>query len=120
MAQLFIAIEENENSGSFPLRTFELLSSPQKYTRITVELPGPSGNIEVVGWCSSNGGTPCAAFVAIVSDEAAGKATRIYGGDQGVRIRQSGSTEPWSLASPGQHGAPFLQVDLDVRYRAGG
>jgi hypothetical protein len=91
-----------------------------RFQSLIVELPGPGGSIEVTGWCSANGGTPCTVFAAIVPDGATGKTTLIYGGDQGVRIRPAGSLEPWSLASSGQHGAPFLQVDLDVPYRSGG
>ena len=119
MAQLLIAIEENQNSGSFPLHAFELLSTPQRYTNLTVELPGPGASIEVVGWCSENGGAPCPVFAALVADTDAGKATLLYGGDQGVRIRPAGSQTPWSLADPDQHGAPYLQFDTGTHYRPG-
>jgi hypothetical protein len=119
MAQLLMAIEENPHCGHFPLRTFELLSTPLRFQSLIVELQGPVGTIEVVGWCSANGGAPCTVFAAIVPGDAAGNATLSYGGDQGVRIRPAGSKKPWSLSSTGQHRAPFRQVDLDVRYRSG-
>ncbi len=119
MAELWIAIDENANCGYFPLKTFELLSTPHKFPWVKIDIPGPGGLVEVVGWCSANNGSPCNVSVALVREPKHGRSLFIYGGDQGIRISPGGSEEPWSLTAASQHGAPYLLVDSNAAYQPG-
>ena len=84
-----------------------------------VEAPGPRGDVaqfDVIGW-SSDG--PCQAYAVPVDDSGEGRALLIYGGDDGVRLRLTTSTAPWSIADAGQWGEPCLLLDKDAQYDIG-
>ena len=104
-----IDIEENENSGYFPIQVFETQGNPHTATMITVpNIPGSDEPHDVVGWCSDNGGTPCQATAVAVGDSGSGQVLMIHGGDYGIRLRRASSELPWSLESEDQHGEPYM------------
>ena len=117
MAQVWIEIEDNENSGYHPLQTFESRGIPETAPSVVIEdVAGATGAQEVVGWCSDGDGSPCDVTVVVVGDSGAGMSRLVMGGDNGIRIRLAGSTAAWSLSAPGQRGEPYMLLPLDVPF----
>lgn len=118
MAQIWIEVEDNDNSGYFPIQTFEVRSAPESGKTVEVsELPGSKGPQEITGWCSENDGSPCGVTVVLIGDSGAGESRLIRGGDHGVRIRPAGHAEAWSLDAEAQRGEPYVLLDSDADYR---
>ncbi len=118
MAQIWIEVEDNDNSGYFPIQTFEARSEPETARLVEVaELPGSDGPQHITGWCSTNGGSPCDVTVVLIGDSGAGESRLVRGGDHGVRIRPTSSAEEWSLESKMQRGEPYLLLSSDAEYR---
>ncbi|MDA1279274.1 MAG: hypothetical protein O3B95_04440 [Chloroflexi bacterium] len=116
MGQIMLDIEDNENSGYFPVQVYETQSEPTSAKMITVpDIPGSNRPFEVVGWCSDNGGEPCEVTAVLVGDSGSGQALMIYGGDYGIRLRPASSNTPWSLSSPDQQGEPFMLLNAAVK-----
>ena len=117
MGQIIIDIEENDNSGYFPVQVFETQGEPRSSTVITVPgIPGSNEPHEVVGWCSDAGtrGGPCEATAVVVADSGSGQALMIHGGDHGVRLRPASSGSPWSLEAGEQTGEPYMLIALST------
>ena len=115
VGQLMIDLEENENSGYFPIQIFETQGQPRSVEMITV--PNiPQGNVphDVVGWCSDDGGSICNVTAIPVGDSGLGQVTMIYGGDNGIRLRPSSSKSSWSLDATDQSGEPYLLLSTSV------
>ena len=111
MGQVMIDIEDNDNSGYFPVQVFETQGEPRSSAVITVpSIPGSDEPYEVVGWCSGAGnrGGPCEATAVIVGDSGSGQALMVYGGDYGIRLRPASSGSLWSLEAVGQKGEPYM------------
>ena len=111
MDQLMIDIEDNDNSGYFPVQVFETQGEPRSAAVITVPgVPGSDEPHEVVGWCSAAGerGGPCDATAVIVGDSGSGQALMVHGGDHGIRLRPVSSGSPWSLEAGEQKGEPYM------------
>ena len=114
MGQLMIDIEDNENSGYFPVQVFETQGEPRSSAAITVpSIPGSDEPHEVVGWCSGAGdrgdrGGPCEATAVPVGDSGSGQALMIHGGDHGIRLRPVSSISTWSLEAGEQKGEPYM------------
>lgn len=117
MAQIWIEIDDNDNCGYFPVQIFETRRDPETGSSVEVDdVPGVVGPHEIVGWCSDNGGSPCAVTVVLIGDSGAGESRLVRGGDNGVRLRPKGSNEDWSLDSALQRGEPYLLLDRDANY----
>ena len=115
VGQLMIDLEENENSGYFPIQIFETQGQPRSVDMITV--PNiPQGNVphDVVGWCSDDGGSICNVTAIPVGDSGLGQVTMIYGGDNGIRLRPCSSKSAWSLDATDQSGEPYLLLSTSV------
>ena len=113
--QLMIDLEENENSGYFPIQIFETQGQPRSVEMITV--PNiPQGDIphDVVGWCADDGGSICNVTAIAVGDSGLGQVTMIYGGDNGIRLRPSSSKSAWSLDATDQSGEPYILLSTSV------
>ena len=109
MDQLMIDIEENENSGYFPIQIFERQGKPRSVEMITVpNIPESNVPHDVVGWCADNGGSICNVTAIAVGDSGLGQVTMIYGGDNGIRLRPSSSRSVWSLDATDQSGEPYI------------
>ena len=109
MDQLMIDIEENENSGYFPIQIFETQGKPRSVKMITVpNIPESDVPHDVVGWCSDDGGSICNVTAIAVGDSGLGQVTMIYGGDNGIRLRPSSSRSAWSLDATDQSGEPYI------------
>jgi len=110
-----IDLEENENSGYFPIQIFETQGQPRSVEMITVpNIPQRNVPHDVVGWCSDDGGSICNVTAIAVGDSGLGQVTMIYGGDNGIRLRPSSSNSTWSLDATDQSGEPYLLLSTSV------
>ena len=110
-----IDLEENENSGYFPIQIFETQGKPRSVKMITVpNIPESDAPHDVVGWCSDDGGSACNVTVVAVGDSGLGQVTMIYGGDHGIRLRPSSSKSIWSLNETDQSGEPYMLLPISV------
>jgi hypothetical protein len=121
MDQIMIDIEDNENSGYFPIQVFETQSEPRTALMITIpNTPSSDEPHDVVGWCTDDSvpadpdGIACAATSVLVGDSGSGQALLIHGGDQGVRLRVSSGGAEWSLQASDQSGEPYLLLRTSI------
>ena len=113
--QLMIDLEENENSGYFPIQIFETQGKSRSVEIITVpNIPESDAPHDVVGWCSDDGGSACDVTAVAVGDSGLGQVRMIYGGDHGIRLRPSSSDSIWSLDAKDQFGEPYILLPLSV------
>ena len=108
---IYLEIDENDNSEYMPMQVFEALADPVPVRRLRLFEPGREpGVYEVTGWSSEDGGTPCPAMFAPVSDSGQAEAYLVFGGDWGVRFRPEGSAAAWDAANGEQWGEPFIAL----------
>jgi len=113
--QLMIDLEENENSGYFPIQIFETQGKPRSVQMITVpNIPESDLPWDVVGWCSDDGGSVCNVTAVAVGDSGLGQVKMLYGGDNGIRLRPSSSDSLWSLDATDQSGEPYILLPISV------
>lgn len=108
---IYIEVEENENSEYMPMQVYEALSPPRPIHKVRLIGHGNAvGIYDVIGWSSENGGSPCPAMYAPVSDSGQAVVHLIFGGDWGIRLRQETSPLDWRVGSPAQFGEPYLML----------
>ena len=108
---IYLEIDENDNSDYMPMQVFEALADPVPVVRVRLFEPGREhGVYEVAGWSSEGGGSPCPAMYAPVSDSGQAEAHLVFGGDWGIRFRPDGSQADWDTANGEQWGEPFLAL----------
>ena len=113
--QLMIDLEENENSGYFPIQIFETQGKSRSVEIITVpNIPESDAPHDVVGWCADDGGSACDVTAVVVGDSGLGQVRMIYGGDHGIRLRPSSSDSIWSLDATDQFGEPSILLPISV------
>ena len=113
--QLMIDLEENENSGYFPIQIFETQGKPRSVKMITVpNIPQSDAPHDVVGWCSDDGGSAYNVTAVAVGDSGLGQVTMIYGGNHGLRLRPSSSDSIWRLDATDQLGEPYILLPISV------
>ncbi len=106
MAQVWIDIEDNENCGYFPMQTFEARGVESVAESVVLEdVSGFEGRCEVIGWSDEG---RCEIRVVAIGDSGAGESILIYGGNNGIRLRPSGSGTEWSLDATEQFGEPYM------------
>lgn len=110
-----IEVNESQNCPLSITRMFSTLeqSRPVSFVK-TIGIDGKEGMFEVVGW-SSTGSTT--AHAVLVEDSGEGIAMLIYGDDEGIRLKPSTDTEPWSLENPNQWGEICLLLDKNVEVK---
>ena len=110
-----IDLEENENSGYFPIQIFETHGKSRSVKMITVpNIPESNVPHDVVGWCSDDGGSICNVTAVAVGDSGLGQVMMIYGGDHGIRLRPSSSKSIWSLNATDQSGEAYVLLPISV------
>ena len=110
-----IDLEENANSGYFPIQIFETQSKSRSVKMITVpNIPESDVPHDVVGWCSNDGGSICNVTAVAVGDSGLGQVMMIYGGDHGIRLRPSSSKSIWSLNATDQSGEPYVLLPISA------
>ena len=108
---IYLEIDENDNSEYMPMQVFEALADPVPVSRVRLFEPGREhGVYEVTGWSSERDGSPCPAMYAPVSDSGQAEAYLVFGGDWGVRFKSEGSLADWDTANGDQWGEPFLAL----------
>lgn len=116
MAWIEVEVDGGGNSDLSMTRVFEALEAPRAvcWVEAAFRPDGWEGPCDVVGW--SDGG-PSPAQAAKVADSGDGVVVLVYGGDEGVRLRPSGSEAAWSLEDPEQWGEPCLLLELTLEVR---
>lgn len=108
---IYLEVEENANCGYMPLQLYEARADAVPISRVRLFEPDvPHGVYEVTGWCSDDGGSPCPAMYAPVSDSGQAVVHLVMGGDWGIRLKPAGSVEEWDIRSPSQLGMPYLML----------
>lgn len=114
---IVLEIPPNPNCDPVDMRVFNAVDGPRPVRALKVAPWGGAASWhDVTGWTAE--GEPCAAQAQRVEDSGDGLATLVYGGTGGLRLRPSGSTQPWSAGASGQWGLPFLlTTDVeDIRF----
>ena len=57
---------------------------------------------------------PCPAMAALSEDSGDGVILLVYGGDDGIRLRPSGSDAEWDVSDGDQWGEPCLMLDRET------
>ena len=112
-----VEVEASDNCDFSFTRVYSSTSDPSLVTR--VQAPGARGEIgdfDVTGWST---GSPVPAQLAPVDDSGEGRVLLIFGGNEGIRLRPAGSSDPWDLNSADQWGEPCLLLDLNAKYESG-
>ena len=108
---IWVETEENSNCEWMPLQVYEAHETPRPVCYIRLEDPNhPFGIYEVSGWSSNEGGSPCPALYAPVSDSGQAVVHLVYGGDWGIRLRPENTPGEWSIDNHAQHGEPYLML----------
>ena len=113
---MFIEVEAGDNCDFSFTRVYSSTEDPKLVTR--VQAPGIRGEIglfDVIGW-STQGLT--SARLATVDDSGEDRVLLVYSGNEGIRLRPSGSHDQWSLEAPDQWGEPCLLLDLDAQFES--
>lgn len=102
--------------GNSPMdlnRVFDLLTDPQRVTRILA--PDPMGNdvwCDVTGWENREA---CPAMAALSEDSGEGVIMLIYGGEDGIRLKPADDPTDWDTDNAQQWGEACLMLGSDVR-----
>lgn len=104
---IVVEIPPNPNCESVDLRVFHDVEAPRLVRQVCLQQANePAAWYDVTGWTLE--GTPCPALARRVDDSGEGLAVLVTGGDAGLRLRQVGSTQAWSMDDPHQRGESFL------------
>ena len=118
---IYLEVEENANSEYMPLMLYESHADPVPISQVVLDEPGRDiGVYDVTGWSSEGDGTPCPAMYAPVSDSGQAVVHLVFGGDWGIRLKPSESSEDWDLASETQFGEPSPLLTDGGRVVVGG
>ena len=111
-----VDVSDGGNSPMTLNRVFDLLEEPRPVSRLfTADRSGADGWRQVVGWEESG---HCPAWAALAEDSGDGVILLVYGGSEGIRLKDEDDATPWSLESPGQWGEPCLMLDKDTPFAA--
>jgi hypothetical protein len=109
-----IDVEPNDNTPMMAQQVYKNAGVPFPVSHVRIYEGKPEGReCAVTGWSSNGGGTPAPAYAVRIEDSSEGAAFLVYGGDWGVRLRDSGSNAPWSLSDPDQWGETHLVLSSD-------
>ncbi len=107
-----VDVEAGPNTDWAVVKMFEAQEKPREVTRVVCGLPdGSTGLCQVTGWSSQG---PVPAYAARVGDSGEGVVLLVYGGGEGIRLKDGDSIEPWDLGDPGQWGEPCLLLPHDA------
>ena len=107
-----VDIQPGRNTDWAVVKVFQAEEEPWEVTRVVCGRPdGTSGLCQVTGW---SGDGPVPAYAARVFDSGEGVVLLVYGGDEGIRLKDGDSIEPWSLDSPSQWGEPCVLLSHDA------
>ena len=97
------------------VKLFEANEEPYEVTVVTSGTPdGRVGLCQVTGWSKQG---PVPAYAVRVGDSGDGEVILIFGGDEGIRLKEDGSIEPWDVSNSAQWGEPCLLFPKDSETR---
>ncbi len=106
---LEVEVSAGDNSPLDLHRMFDLLSDPVTVGRVMATDPlGRDLWCDVTGWGPSG---PCPAMAALSEDSGEGVVLLVYGGEEGIRLREAGSGDDWDLSDGSQWGEACLMLD---------
>jgi len=112
MPYIELDVQAGRNTDWAVVKVFQAYENPREVTRIVCGRPdGTTGLCQVTGW-SSDGPVP--AYAARVGDSGEGVVLLVYGGDEGIRLKDGDSIEPWDLGTRTQWGEPCLLLPHDA------
>ena len=107
------------DGGNSPMaldRVFDLLEEPRPVGRlVTADLSGKDVWCQVTGWDDTG---PCPALAALAEDSGDGVILLVFGGSEGIRLKDGDDDAPWDLADGSQWGEPCLMLAKDTVYQA--
>lgn len=109
-----VEVYEGGNSPLALDRVFDLLEEPRPVGRLVTADPlGIDGWRQVTGW---NDEGPCPAMAALAEDSGDGVILLVFGGSQGIRLKDAEDDRPWDLDDGRQWGEPCLMLDKATEY----
>ncbi len=106
---MFIEVEENPNCETSVFLRFKELGPARRLRQVRSYERSARGEwCDVVGWTDQEDGSACQAMVQPVEESGRGAAYVVFGGLWGLRFRNEGAQESWSLDSPNQWGEAYL------------
>ena len=109
---LEIDVSESSNCPMELVRMFDTLGPSTKISQVmSSDINGRPILCDVTGWSEVG---PCSAYAVFVEDSGDGVAMLIYGGNEGIRLAISGTTDQWELTNSKQWGEACLLVGKDV------
>lgn len=107
-----IDVVDEGNSPFAVNRVFDLISEPNPVQQVYTANPLFQDLwCQVTGWSAEG---PCPAHAVLAEDSGDGVILLIYGGDQGIRLKQADSPGEWSLQDANQWGEPCLMLDRNT------
>ncbi len=104
-----VEVEAGDNSDMSLLRMFDAREEPREVTQVfAFRRDGTDGPCAVTGW-SVDG--PCAAYAVSVWDSGDGVALLIYGGSEGIRLKNADADTLWDIADASQWGEACLLLE---------
>lgn len=111
--RLELDIVAQSNSPLDLNRIFSLLSEPREIRRVfTADPRDREGWYDVTGW---EAGNPCPARAVLAEDSGDGTILLVYGGEDGIRLRPTGSTDQWDMGDVAQWGEACLMLGQDTQ-----
>lgn len=108
---IYLEVEDNPSCDYMPLMLYEAHAAAVPVSQIMLDEPDrPPGLYAVTGWSSADGGSPCAAMYAPVSDSGQAVVHLIFGGDWGIRMKPAASNAAWDIDDAAQFGEPYLML----------
>lgn len=104
-----VEVEPNDNTPMMAQQVYRNMAPAFPVSQVRIYEGEPGGTLcAITGWSSAGGGSPVPAYAVQIEDSSAGSAYLVYGGDWGVRLRSSESTQPWSIDDSEQWGETHL------------
>ena len=106
MPYIEVDVQDGRNTEWAVVKIFQSYDMPKEITQIVCGKPdGTKGLCLVTGWSALG---PVPAYAVHVGDSGEGVVLLIYGGDEGIRLKDVDSIDPWDLDDITQWGEPCL------------
>ena len=106
---MFIEVEENSNCETAVFLRFKELGPARRLRQVKSYERSSRGEwCDIVGWTDNEEHPECQAMVQPVEESGRGAAYVVFGGLWGLRLKQEGVREAWSMDSPNQWGEAYM------------
>ena len=104
-----VEVEPNDNTPMMAMQVYKNIGQPFRVAKVRLFEGEPEGKLcAVSGWSSAGEGSAVDAYAVRIEDSSEGSAYLVYGGDWGIRLRDAGDVEPWSIEAASQWGETHL------------